>query len=160
MAYYRWGEHCSVYVYASSMGGIRCEACLLLSEQDRVSFVADTAEQMIEHLRSHLATGDKVPNLDEVAERLRTDQARDFFTDRGEVLEKFRREMAEIEAARAAAVDELVAEQEYDALDDAAVPDTCTASPNEQHAFSEERFPASWCAFCGVMRPPRLRKGY
>jgi hypothetical protein len=51
MAYARWGHDSDVYVYNTGLG-IICQFC--------DGF--DTRNEMIEHLKKHRESGDKVPN--------------------------------------------------------------------------------------------------
>jgi hypothetical protein len=60
MAVCRFSTDCDVYVFYSSSGGIECCRCEL--SKDRIFNAPDEAS-MISHLREHVATGHKVPDI-------------------------------------------------------------------------------------------------
>ena len=71
MSYIRFGEDSSdVYVFLSDRG-LECCGCHLVS-----GFVAGSTQAMDDHLQTHRAAGDTVP--DYVVSDLRADDARNF----------------------------------------------------------------------------------
>lgn len=72
MAYVRFSESSDVYVYEHVAGPVHCCACSL-AELDGGPECFDTTDpaEMVRHLRAHVAAGDDVPDVDELAERIR-----------------------------------------------------------------------------------------
>lgn len=74
MSYARWSEG-DVYVYEDVSGGFTCCGCSLHPDNDKdgpgavKSINVETREDMIIHLKGHIAAGDFVP--DRAIERLR-----------------------------------------------------------------------------------------
>lgn len=57
MSYARFSNYSAVYIYASVHGGIECCGCHLHGD----CFIADSTQEMIDHVEAHRQVGDIVP---------------------------------------------------------------------------------------------------
>lgn len=71
MSYARFSEESDVYVYASVAGGVECCGCSMGD-----CFVAESTDEMVEHLQQHIEKGDMVP--DDIESALQDDDAENF----------------------------------------------------------------------------------
>lgn len=82
MAYARMGASCDVYIYmAAGYNKLICMGCRVLSidaplEMDGASFIANSTQEMIDHIAEHRKIGDLVP--DGIEEDLIKDDSQNY----------------------------------------------------------------------------------